>query len=230
VQLAIDAAGQTLAGEVRFEGITPWPVTLTSPGIMGWYGWVPFMECYHGVLSMDHVLQGAFDVDGERIDWTGGRGYIEKDWGRSFPLAWIWLQTNHFSRPATSLTASVAIIPWLRRSFRGTIVGLWYQGRLYRFATYTGAEIERLQVTDEHVDWVVRDRLYRLEMRAARAQGGLLRGPSEADMGVRVPETLQATVDVRLTELGGGQEGLRFSDTGRYAGLEVAGDLERLLI
>ena len=23
---------------------------------MGWYAWVPFMECYHGVLSLDHTI------------------------------------------------------------------------------------------------------------------------------------------------------------------------------
>ncbi|MEK9908015.1 MAG: tocopherol cyclase family protein, partial [Aquiluna sp.] len=28
--------------------LKPWPVTLSSPGIMGWYGLVPFMECFHG--------------------------------------------------------------------------------------------------------------------------------------------------------------------------------------
>ncbi|WP_243392439.1 MULTISPECIES: tocopherol cyclase family protein [unclassified Mesotoga] len=30
------------------------------------------------------------------IDLTGGKGYIEKDWGRSLPDAWIWMQSNNF--------------------------------------------------------------------------------------------------------------------------------------
>jgi tocopherol cyclase len=244
----VDAPGQMLDGEVVFEGITPWPVTLISPGIMGWYSWVPTMECYHGVLSLDHVLSGAFVVDGRTIDWSGGRGYIEKDWGASFPSAWIWLQTNHFA-PATSvaaqgtlltasvasLTASVAIIPWRRSSFRGMIVGLWHGGRLYRFATYTGAKTERLEVSDERVTWVLRGRpfvggpAHRLELRAMRAEGGLIRGPSTIEMGVRVAESLSASVEVRLTRLRGGQATLIFKGTGRYAGLEIMGDLERLL-
>jgi len=89
IKLDIESANQVIRGEVHFDGLTPWPVTLTSPGIMGWYSWVPFMECYHGVLSLDHTLRGGFTVDGQDIDWTGGRGYIEKDWGMSFPSAWI---------------------------------------------------------------------------------------------------------------------------------------------
>lgn len=229
ISLDIQSAERTVRGTVRFDGLTPWPVTLTSPGIMGWYGWVPYMECYHGVLSLDHRIEGTLAVDGQSIDWTAGRGYIEKDWGRSFASAWVWMQTNHFCGLGTSVTASVAIIPWLNRSFRGFIAGLWHHGQLYRFATYTGARVERLDITEHRVDWVVRDRTHRLEMGAARARSAPLRGPSTVDMGVRVPETLQATIDVRLMRRRGAREDLLFAGQGRYAGLEVAGDTEQLL-
>ena len=230
IRLDIESADQTLRGEVRFEELTPWPVTLASPGIMGWYSWVPFMECYHGVLSLDHAVQGRFSIDGQDIDWTGGRGYIEKYWGMSFPSAWVWMQTNHFAQPGTSLTASVAIIPWLFHSFRGMIVGLWHDGQLYRFATYTGAQVEHLDVTEDHVSWTIRDRTHRLEIQAVRVQSAPLRGPSKVDMGVRVPETLRSTVKVRLTKSKSSDRALVFKGKGRYAGLEVAGDLERLLL
>jgi hypothetical protein len=229
IVLDLESANQVLCGEVYFEGLTPWPVTLTSPGIMGWYSWVPFMECYHGVLSLDHSLRGKLQVDEQNIDWTGGRGYIEKDWGMSFPSAWVWMQTNHFAQPGISLTASVAMIPWLFRSFRGMIVGLWHDGQLYRFATYTGAQIEHLAITDGQVSWTISDRTHRLEIQAARVSSVPLRGPSKVDMGVRVPETLQSTVQVRLTKLEDRDNRPIFEDTGRYAGLEVAGDLKQLL-
>jgi hypothetical protein len=196
------------------------------------------MECNHGVLGLDHGLRGTFVVDGSPriggtvIDWTGGRGYIEKDWGAAFPSAWVWMQTNHFSPQAegTCLTASIATIPVLLGSwFRGMIVGLWHHGRLYRFATYAGARLERLEVDDRAVTWAMRDRVYRLELRATRAEGGLLRGPDTQSMGVRVPETLSATVEVRLSRLNRGRARVLLHDTGRYAGLEVVGDLERLV-
>ena len=68
-----------------------------------------------------------------------------------------------------------------------------------------------------------------LEVHTRRTQASLLRGPGVADMGVRVPETLQATVQVRLPALVGGQEHPIFEGTGHSAGLEVAGDIARLL-
>jgi hypothetical protein len=229
ISLSLSSPAQVLVGDAYFEGLSPWPISLLSPGIMGWYSWVPFMETYHGVLSLDHKIHGSFTVDGRTIEWTGGRGYIEKDWGASFPSAWIWLQTNHFARPRTSLTASIATIPWLRGSFRGFIIGLWTEGLLYRFATYTGAEVEALEVSDEEVRWTVHDRTYRLEIVTSRASAGLLRGPTQSDMSVRVPETLSARVEVRLSRGRPDQEVVVLEDVGRYAGLEVAGNLEQLL-
>jgi hypothetical protein len=228
VSLDVRSSALSVSGELRFRSVTPWPVTLASPGIMGWYAWVPFMECYHGVVSLDHGIEGVLRFDGEEVDYSGGRGYIEKDWGQAFPAAWIWFQTNHFEQPGTSLTGSVAIIPWLRGSFPGFIVGLWHEGVLYRFATYTGARIEKLDIADEVVTWVIRDRHHRLEMRAVRADGGLLQAPTTADMGRRITETLSATVEVALHALKGDGSRLVFAGTGRHAGLEAVGDLMQL--
>ena len=228
LSLDIHSLELTASGELRFSDLRPWPVTLTSPGIMGWYAWMPFMECYHGVVSLDHGIQGNLSVNNQSLDFTGGRGYIEKDWGRSFPSAWIWFQTNHFEQPGTSLTASVAIIPWVRRSFPGFIVGLWHKGVLYRFASYTGARIEQLEIADEQVVWVLRDRRFRLEMRAIRSAGGLLRAPTPVNMDRRIAETLNARVEVALYALEGGGARRLFQGTGRHAGLEAVGDLDRL--
>lgn len=226
IELQIDRPEGQISGRLRFGGLNPWPVSPLSPGIMGWYAWAPKMECYHGVLSLDHRIEGQLEIDGRAVDFSGGRGYMEKDWGQAFPAGYVWFQTNHFGRPGVSLTGSIAIIPWLRSAFPGFIIGLLHERLLYRFATYTGAEIESLQISDDHVTWVVRDRQHQLELLATRAEGGLIYGPTRQDMGKRVDETLDATVAVRLSTLAGREI---FSGQGRHAGLEVHGDLARLL-
>lgn len=222
--LALDTPEQTLRGDVRLGGLRPWPVTPAAPGIMGWYAWVPTMECYHGVVSLDHALHGVLEMDGRTVDFGGGRGYIEKDWGQSFPQAWVWMQTNHFEQPGVCLTGSIAIIPWRRASFNGFIAGLWVDGRLYRFATYTGAKVADLVVTDDAVEWVLRDKTRRLSIlarRGAASKYGLLKGPTTVEMGKRVEETLTATVAVRLSELADGRVREVFAGEGACAGLEV---------
>jgi len=216
--LNLDTAAGRTSGLVRVHEPRPWPVTLASPGIMGWYAWVPAMECYHGVLSFNHSLSGSLTINGQTIDFSVGRGYIEKDWGAAFPEGYVWMQTNHFEQAGICLTASAAVIPWLKKTFPGFIIGLWLDGKLYRFATYTGARLENIEITDEHVVWSVRDRECRIEINATRAEAGLLKGPTTLDMGKRVNETLNASIHVHLSTLRG--ETI-FEGIGRHAGLEV---------
>lgn len=227
ISLHLASPELTVEGTVGFHGVVGWPVTWLSPGIMGPFGWLPFLQCYHGVLGLDHELVGSLTINGQQVDFSGGRGYIEKDWGRSFPSGWVWMQSNHFGRPGISLTASIADIPFGPLAFPGFIVGLWLDGRLHRFTTYAGGKVEQLVLREHDLTWVLRNRSERLEIHAHRAASADLRGPDVGDMGVRVAESLTAVIDVRLTDLRGSR--VLFEDTGRNAGLEVVGATERLV-
>lgn len=229
MELDLASSGLKVRGRLEFSRLTPWPVTLRSPGIMGWYAWVPGMECFHGIISMDHIIRGRLSINEENKDFFNGRGYTEKDWGRSFPKAWIWSQTNHFSEPGISLFASLAVIPWIRRPFPGFIVGFLYQGHLYRFATYTGARVEHLDLTEEKVSWAVGDRNYRLEMHAWRRNGGSLHAPTTTGMKGRILESLDARIEVRLHEKKKKDLLPLFEGLGRNAGLESSGELDALI-
>lgn len=233
ISLDITSPDRQIMGTLRFENLTPWPHSLFAPGVMGPFAYLPFMECNHGVVSIDHAIRGELTVNDTTIDFSGGRGYIEKDWGASFPSGYIWVQTNHFEQPGTCLMVSIAMIPNLGFTFRGFLSGFWHNGTLYRFATYTGARINHLHLTDTNVQWQLIGRIggvkYRLEVNAERASGGLLKAPYRVGMLERVVESLTATANVRLLKLNGQHETLIFQGTGRYAGLEVAGNLDPLL-
>ncbi|MGJ3237836.1 MAG: tocopherol cyclase family protein [Anaerolineae bacterium] len=227
IQLGIDDALGSVNGTLHFNHQHPWDVSWWSPGVMGPFGWLPFLECYHGICSLDHTIEGDLVIDGQRIDFSGGRGYIEKDWGQSFPTGYIWQQSNHFDTVGSSLTASFATVPNVGRTFAGFIVGLWHERQLYRFTTYNGSQVEYVQVSDETVRWALQNRRYRLEVEATRAEGGLLLGPQREDMHMRVDETLKSSVQARLTERSNKQ--VIFEQTGRNAALEVVGDLSMIV-
>ena len=214
-----------LIGDLQLSDQIGWPATLGAPGVMGWYSFVPFMQCYHGVVSMDHRLEGRLEVHGQTVDFTGGRGYLEKDWGRSFPAAWIWWQTNHFDTPTpTSLMVSVGHIPWLGSHFVGFLAGWYFEGQLYRFTTYTGAKM-KVYLEGDTVHMVLRQKNIRLEMAALHAPGGELVSPLGGQMAGKVNESMQATVRVRFYV----DDRLCYEGTGRNAGMEVAGNYEVLL-
>lgn len=227
VQVRIDRPELQLHGDIALEGTRPWPVTWRSPGVMGWFAWLPIMECYHGVVSMDHALKGSLQWNGERVDFEGGRGYVEKDWGRSFPSVWMWMQSNHFEHaPGTSFMASVAEIPLLAYRFAGFLSGLWHDGRLYRFATYTGARTTELDVSAPHVRWVVEDREHRLEVHGERGAFAQLAGPTPDDMERTVRESLSGHVELKLIDRRSART--VFEGRGIHAGMELEGDMHRI--
>ncbi len=43
-----------------------------DPGIMGWYKYVPFMQCYHGVVSLNHELKGQLRINGSEHVFDDG--------------------------------------------------------------------------------------------------------------------------------------------------------------
>ena len=168
VHLDLEDNQNKIKAKLEFKNIIPWPVTLFSPGVMGPYAFIPFMECYHGVLSFDHLIEGFISINGEIKDFSGGKGYMEKDWGTSMPSSWIWMQTNHFDEDRTSLFGSIAKIPWLKSYFTGYIFGFLYKGTLYKFTTYTGAKIDRLNVSNNKIEISIGNKHHYLEIDAKR--------------------------------------------------------------
>ena len=222
-KMVLDLPG--ISGEIHFKNTTPWPKMMGAPGIMGWYSFVPFMECNHGIVSLHHQLHGELKIINNPItSFSGGKGYIEKDWGRSFPLAYVWMQSNHFdTADHASMMASVAHIPWLGSHFIGYISGFWLEDRLFKFATYTGAS-KFLKIEGDHVELVFKNAKTELRILATQAAGTVLISPLSGEMKGKIQESLQATLQVELLE-----NGQRiFEGTGRNAGLEVAGKVEVL--
>ncbi|HEY3386407.1 MAG TPA: tocopherol cyclase family protein [Saprospiraceae bacterium] len=209
-----------LKGEIGIHQTTPLETSIFNPGIMGWYSFVPTMECYHGIVSLHHSLDGSTEGSAGTINWNNGIGYIEKDWGVSFPKCWIWIHSNNFtSKEPASLMASVAHIPWKNKYFPGYIVVLLADGKQYRFATYNGAKM-KCSVMEDKVSLEFQRRNFHLVINAFRGPTAALRSPISGQMTGKVNESLQARIEVTLFE----SEKQIWTSTGTSAGLEVAGD------
>jgi tocopherol cyclase len=210
-----------LQGHLSFHGLTPWPVSWRAPGIMGWYGWFP-MECYHGVLSMDHQVTGFLKYGERRFNIENGRGYIEKDWGRNFPQTWIWLQANQFEKKSVSLTASIARIPFYGRVFPGFIIGLLLDGRLFQFATYLNSTLEEMTLEGGEVRIIVHGKEALLEINGVQGRTTLLHAPTPGQgMVPRVHESVDALVHIRLKDRSGV---ILYEGESSRAGMEIVGD------
>lgn len=222
--LELDIEGE-VKGSLRYTGVTPYRYSWRERGVMGWYGYVPFMETYHGLLSMDHRVSGSVKVGGDLLEFGDGDGYIEKDWGESFPSSWIWMQSNSFDEKA-SFMLSTAVIPWLGSSFIGHLAILYYEEEVVNMSTYRGGRITSLEKTENKVRLIVESRRHRLEVEAEQGESVHLRSPERGLMTGRTIESLSSRVKVTLRDNRGET---MFSGIGHNAGLEIMDDRNELV-
>ena len=218
IDLKIENKNLKVEGYLGYNNIVKYPKSLFSPGIMGWYSFVPFMECKHGIVSVNHNLSGNLSVNDDLIDFNGGKGYIEKDWGTSFPEAWLWIQANNFDNPDTSFTFSVAKIPWRGKFFIGFIAFLYFNKTFLRFSTYNYSAITEICHNNESISLTLMNHKSILKVRVLKNTFGELSAPTSGDMSRRIKESIDSDVTLSLFDK---HNNLIYNDSARRAGLEV---------
>ncbi|MDD4125894.1 MAG: tocopherol cyclase family protein [Eubacteriales bacterium] len=169
--------------------------TRLDTDIMGPFRFLP-MECRHGVISMNHGVDGSLCIDGKMINFNGGHGYIETDGGSSFPGKYLWLQCNSFPVDC-SVMAAVADIPVLfaLTHFMGCICAVIFKGKEYRIATYKGARI--ISSADNHIILKQGKLLFEADIIKNNSVFGLS-APVRGKMSRIIRESNNAAVRLRL--------------------------------
>lgn len=184
---------------------------------MGLFSYVPFMECNHAILSMEARADGFIEINDNKIEFYNDIGYIEKDWGCSFPKSYIWCQGNDFKKKEASFMLSVADIPFKIFHFRGLICSLILDNKEYRFATYNGAKLIKYDVGDNSINIILKKGHYYLEIESESNIGRKLSAPVKGKMEKDILESITALVKVTLKY----ENEILFSDTSRNCGLEI---------
>lgn len=224
LEIALSSPRLNVRGQLKFTGLTALPYRFLQPNIMGVFSYIPNMECNHGVISLNHTLTGRLTINDRTIDFSDGKGYIEKDWGRSFPSRYMWIQSNHFDNPTISLFFSKATIPFKIMSFDGFICHLLIDDQHYRFATYTGAKLKIDSKTEQSVKMTLKDRRYRLTIEAAMQDQQPLRAPKHGAMTHVIKEALRASVKFSLTDIHTGHQAVHSSNV---CGMEIVESLKQ---
>ncbi len=228
--LSLDIQDETtsIKGEIRMsDQVHLSPNNKKKTSIMGWYRFVPFMECYHGVVSLNHTLKGFITKDNKSYNFDNGVGYIEKDWGKSMPSSWIWMQSNSFSSEKTSFMLSVANIPWLGSSFTGFLGFFLTNNTVHRFGTYTHAKIKIETSDSDSINIAISDKEYTYQIETYRNNSGLLKAPVKGSMDRRISESVDANLKLTVADKNGN---VIFKDSTTIAGLEIVGDVNKVLI
>ncbi|HHV08910.1 MAG TPA: hypothetical protein GXX75_01340 [Clostridiales bacterium] len=207
----------SLQGDLYFWDILEYSSTCLKPGVMGPFLYHPWMECYMDIVNIQHKIVGHLKVSGKKINYTDGIGYLEKNWGRSMPKSWVWVQSNHFGEDDVSLSINIGKIPCMGGSFIG-FVGLFrFRDRIFMFTTYSGARIRTLYTGDHKLYLTLTDCRFRLDIIAYYGEGGKILAPVDGRMDRTIVESMNAVIKVRFSD--------RFGNV-YYEGLGTSGGLE----
>lgn len=205
-------------GEIKLGHFHPIKSSRLQPNIMGPFAYIPKMQCYHGVISMMHELTGKIKINDKELDFSKGHGYIEKDWGNSFPKEYIWLHSNHFEKAETSLFFSIAHIPFYVTEFEGFICNLVVAGQEYRFATYNQSRCTIEEISATSVCIRLENKDTRLDLNAKVSGQGQLIAPVDGTMEKKIKEGISGIIHLRLENKLTGEV---YEDTGYNAGVEI---------
>ena len=169
-------------------------ITKIKGNIMGPFSYFPFMECIHGVLSLNHSVEGNLKVNNEQIKFINAKGYIENDSGKSFPKNYLWLQSNYFMKKNASIMVSIADIPFLGFEFKGCIAIVYYEGKEYRLATYNGVKI----ISYNEKGLIIKRGPYRLEVEIRSLSPQKLLAPNSGDMIRKIKENISCNANFKF--------------------------------
>jgi tocopherol cyclase len=221
IALSVQSSEGRITGRLFFSNAHAFPTSWHNPGIMGPFAFFPFMECYHAIIHLYHTLHGTIELDGETMDFKGGTGYIEKDYGHSFPRTYLWLQASHFDNGEASFVFSQARIPFLWTVFPGFFAYFTdFSGVKCRFATYNRSRLVSWQVdlVNRTCSGELKGPSGTLLFSAQMAGGGRLRAPIDGLMDREIIESISAQVQVTVKDRRGN---IRYQGMSSEAGMEI---------
>jgi len=199
VHLDIDTEEYKIIGDLELSDLTELPSSFFSPGVMGPFSFIPFLSTYHGIVSMNHKIRGSLNFNERKIDFgKDSKGYIEKDWGKTFPSAWVWMQTNHFQKENRSFMLSIAKVPFMNQEFLGFLSVLWDNGNFYKFTTYSRARVRKLEISQKFVHIILEDKNYITSIKGNQGKSTLLKAPSRGIMNGDCFESLMSSISIKL--------------------------------
>jgi tocopherol cyclase len=214
----------SISGEVIMSGHT-YLNNQRRKNIMGWTRYVPFMQCYHGLVSLNHTLKGEIIKNNVTYHFDKGVGYIEKDWGTSMPSSWIWMQSNNFESSDSSFMLAAARVKWMGSTFNGFLGFYLHNGRVYQFSTHSNAKLHFKTLNSEDLTMTIRRKSFTIQVEAVKGNSGVLIAPVDGSMVRRISESVNGELRITLLDKNGK---VLVQDYTSVAGLEIVGKVESM--
>jgi hypothetical protein len=171
----------------------------TFKNSMGYNYFIPNLPCYHSVLNTAQNVSGEIQHNGVCYTLNNAMGYLEKNWGTTFPESYFWVHAVDPSHPQISLLFSKAKIVWLGKTYVKHVGYLCLEGQQIELR-----ELKKFSVSGRNIS--PGNRI--IQMRSASAQLDLslddgrevvFHGPKDGALSRMIHHQADVQIEVLLT-------------------------------
>ncbi len=188
----------------------------------GLLSFLPIFEPGWQILMAHGLATGWIEWRGERYNFNNAPAYSEKNWGRSFPEKWFWLNCNSFEdNVGLALTAGGGRRKVLWNTEEVAMLGIHYRDRFYEFVPWNSQIYWQIQPWGE---WQIQatNPDFKIELIGTTDLAGtMVSTPTERGLVMCCRDTLKGRLSIELST----RRGDRIIQASSInAGLEVGGD------
>ncbi len=204
IHLDIDEPGLSIKGDIYFdrEPAAKFRVMgpMGLPGVSGLLQSSGLLPCGHKIWAMEQELSGELEINGNIFSFDGGKGYMEADYGKTFPKTYFWSHCNWFGEKSLRITCAGVELPFAgnRGMLMGCFVCIDQDGYKVKLATYRGARVEEISPNT----FRIRQGKYVFEGWKMEGKPVKLQAPLGSAMSESTEEYLECTVRYKLSHNG----------------------------
>lgn len=196
--LNINEVDLKVKGEFSFNNLKTLKKYFLKPNIMGLLSYLP-NECNHSISSLHHKVKGNVSLDNKTYD-IDGIGYMEKDWGTSFPKKYVWTQGSDVL--GNSVVFSNATVPILGRYATGFFLVILHNDKEYRFSSIEGSKMLSFEADHNSFKSKIQKGNLTVEIFAKQYNPISLKSPNMGEMKSSIKESLDGNLKIALLKDG----------------------------
>ena len=171
----------------------------TFKNSMGYTYFIPNLPCYHSVLNTAQSVSGEIQHQGVCYILDHEMGYLEKNWGTTFPESYFWVHAIDPNNPAISLLFSRAKIVWLGKTYIKHVGYLCFDGQQIELRELKNFSVSNSNLGPENRIIQIRSASAQLDLALEYGREVLFKGPKDGALSRIIQHQTDASIKVSLT-------------------------------
>lgn len=171
----------------------------TFKNSMGYTYFIPNLPCYHSVLNSAQSVSGEIKHQGQCYTFDHEMGYLEKNWGTTFPESYFWVHAIDPNNPAISLLFSRAKIVWLGKTYIKHVGYLCFAGQQIELRALKNVTVSNSSISPENRSIQIRSAAAQLDLALEFGREVQFKGPKDGALSRMIAHQTDAKVEVSLT-------------------------------